>query len=177
MAAAPWKGAAALTYEKDVLPILKKHCNECHNAEKIKGGVSIEVADMKADVGRIVIPGKPGDSMLFEVLFRTDIKNKMPPRGGPLPEKDLIKIRDWIRGGARFRGDRPGRSGFPTPAARRPLPGRWTNKAGKSIQADLLRVEGGKAILRLPNGRIYKYPIPDLSEESAAKARAYSSGE
>ena len=174
LAAATLTGAAALTYEKDILPILEKNCAKCHNSDEMKGGVSVVVADMKPDVGRIIIPGEPDESMLYEVLVRQDIKNKMPPKGGPLDRKDIAKIKAWIEGGAPFRGD-PGANEKPaTTAAKRPLSGTWTNKAGKAIKADLLRVEGDKAVLRMPNGRVYKFPLSDLSAESAAKAREFA---
>lgn len=167
-------GTAAPTYEADVLPILEKNCMDCHNSDKMKGGVSVVVADMKPDVGRIVIPGEPGESMLYEVLVRQDIKNKMPPKGGPLDAKEIATIRAWIEGGALFRGD-PRTAPAPTPAAaKKPLSGTWTNKAGKAIEADLLRVEDGRAVLRLPNGRVYRFPLSELSDESAARALEFS---
>ena len=80
--------------------------------------------------------------------------------------------------GARFRGDGGGDNETqPASAlAKKPLSGSWTNKAGKAIKADLLRLEEDKAVLRLPNGRIYKYPLSDLSAESAEKARQFGAG-
>ncbi len=172
-AAVPPSGTAALTYERDILPILEKNCMECHNSDKMKGGVSVVVEDMKPDVGRIIIPGEPGESMLYEVLVRQDIKNKMPPKGGPLGTKDIAKIKAWIEAGALFRGDPRAKERAPT-VAKKPLSGTWTNKDGKAIRADLLRVEDAKAVLRLPNGRVYKFPLADLSDESAAKAKAFA---
>jgi hypothetical protein len=181
LAAVSLTGAAALTYEKDVLPILEKHCVKCHNNDKMKGGVSVDIPDMKSDIGRIVMPGDPGDSMLLRVLVEQDIENKMPPKGGPLDVSDIQKIRKWIVEGAHFKGDPGATSGSAKVATstlgKKPLSGDWTNKAGKAIKADLLKIEEGKAVLRLPNGRIYKYPIDELSTESAAKARAFAEGE
>ena len=181
MAAASLTGAAALTYEKDVFPILKKNCVKCHNNDKMKAGVSVEITDMKSDIGRIVIPGDPRESMLLEVLVRDDIKNKMPPKGGRLGQDDITTIRKWILEGAHFKGDPDAKAGgaggkSATALSRKPLPGSWTNKAGKAIKADLLRLEGEKAVLRLVNGRIYKYPLAELSAESAARARAFGEG-
>lgn len=176
LAVATLTGATAVTYEKDVLPILEKNCIKCHNTEKMKGGMSVVVEDMKPDIGRIVIPGAPDESMLYEVLVRQDIKNKMPPKGGPLDRGDIAKIKAWIEAGAPFRGDKKAET--PAPAlGKKPLAGTWTNRAGKAIEADLLRVEDGKAVLRLANGRVYKFPLADLSEASAAKAREFAEGD
>jgi hypothetical protein len=162
--------AQADTYEKDILPILKKNCFKCHNTDKMKAGVSVEVADMKSDVGRIIIPGDPVESMLYEVLVRD--KDRMPPKG-ELSNKEVAKIREWIKAGAAFQGDDKPKSD-PTSAIRKPLRGKWTNKAGKIIEADLLRVVDEKAILRMTNGKIYNYPLAELNEESAAKAREFA---
>lgn len=175
VAAVPGSGTAALTYEKDILPIFKKNCAKCHGGGKMKGGVSIEIADMKADVGRIIIPGDPRDSMIYEVLASPSIKNKMPPKGGPLDIKDIDKVRDWIKSGAAFRGDAkakddPASSGLGV----KPLNATFTNKAGKKIEAALLRVEEKKAVLRLKNGQIYRYPVEQLSEASQKTVREFA---
>ncbi len=170
LAAAPFHGAVASTYEGDIFPIVERACIKCHNNDKMKGGVSVEPADMKSDIGRIVVPGDPVDSMFLEVLVDPNAANPMPPKGRRLPDADIAKIRQWIEEGARFRGD-PEPDAEPAPAAPAPVPGTWTNKAGKEIQADLLRVEGDRAVLRLANGKVYQYPLDDLSPESAAKAR------
>ena len=89
-----------IVYEKDILPIFKKNCSRCHGNGKSKGGVSIDVADMKSDIGRIIIPKDPDESMIYEVLASPTIKNKMPPKGRKLSQKDIDKVRDWIVGGA-----------------------------------------------------------------------------
>jgi len=167
--------AQASTYEKDVLPILKKNCFKCHNNDKMKAGVSVEVKDMKSDVGRIIIPGDPRESMLYESIVRDD--DRMPPKG-ELSSKEIAAIRDWIKDGAKFDGDagaggvsKSGLSGL----ARKPLRGKWTNKEGRVIEADLLRVVEDRAVLRLANGKIYNYPIADLADESATKVREFGS--
>ena len=165
-----------IVYEKDIFPIFKKNCSRCHGNGKSKGGVSIDVADMKSDIGRIIIPKDPGESMIYEVLSSPTIKNKMPPKGRKLAQRDIDKVRDWIMGGALFNDD-------PSPAKNttataglgpKPLPGTWTNTDGKAIKADLLRVQQGKAVLRLPGGRVYHYPLNRLSAESLARVKEFA---
>lgn len=170
---APLSAAHASTYEKDVLPIFKSACFKCHNNDKMKGGVSVEPTDMKSDVGRIIIPGDVRESMLYEALVRD--KDSMPPKGS-LSQKDLETIRNWIKDGAKFAGD-PGAGDSITVSSglgKKPLDGTWTNKEGRAIKASLLKVEDEKAVLRLPNGKIYNYPLADLAADSAAKAREYA---
>ena len=50
-----------------------------------------------------------------------------------------------------------------------PLQTAWINREGKSIVATLLKVEDGKAFLRLPNGTVHPYPIENLSDVSRAE--------
>ena len=57
------------------------------------------------------------------------------------------------------------------------MPGTWTNTEGKAIVADLLKVEKGKAVLRLKNGKRYKYPLEKLNEKSRKRAEDWAKEE
>jgi len=52
-----------------------------------------------------------------------------------------------------------------------PKPEEWTNHEGKPITATLMGIEDGKALLKMENGQVYKYPIKDLSKESQDKIK------
>ena len=173
-----WPAVAntAIVYEKDILPIFEKNCSSCHGNGKYKGGVSIVVDDMKSDIGRIIIPKKPEESMIYEVLSSPTIKNKMPPKGRKLAQRDIDKVRDWIMGGALFKGDQKAGKNLATTSnlGPKPLSGTWENMDGKAIKADLIRVHQGKAVLRLQGGRVYHYPINKLSAESQEKVKAFT---
>jgi hypothetical protein len=90
---------------KDVQPILRKHCTDCHGAGKVQGKVDLTSIDkMKSSkgmsMGTVLTPGKPDDSSLF-VSIAT---GEMPKDGKTvLTEKEKNMIRDWIRGGAKPR--------------------------------------------------------------------------
>ena len=45
----------------------------------------------------------------------------------------------------------------------------WTNRQGRAIRAELVRVEGAIAVLKTEDGKEYRYPIADLSDESRAR--------
>lgn len=108
---------------KEVAPIFRSYCNNCHGAVKgaPKGGVDLRTvaAIMKGGGGGdIVVPGTPEKSILY-----LSIKEKtMPPEGkGPTPA-ELQLIHDWVASGAKerrrpVRGRRPKGSRL-TPAAR-----------------------------------------------------------
>ena len=176
MAVCPAMASAAIVYEKDILPIFEKNCSRCHGNGKSKGGVSIVVDDMKSDIGRIIIPKNPDESMIYEVLSSPTIKNKMPLKGRKLAQRDIDKVRDWIMGGALFKGDQKAgkNSAEAGNLGRKPMPGTWTNTDGKAIKAVLIRVQQGKAVLRLPGGRVYHYPLNKLSADSRARVKEFT---
>ena len=55
-----------VTFEKDVLPLFKKHCVKCHNASSRKG--ELDLSDgaglfKGGESGQVVIPNKLDDSL------------------------------------------------------------------------------------------------------------------
>ena len=89
----------------------------------------------------------------------------MPPKGSRLSEKEVNTLKQWILQGAEL--------GDEVADGKEPLEGEWVNKAGKKIKATLIRVEDDKAVLKLPNGKIYNYPIANLDEASQKKVREW----
>ena len=63
MSGATWAGAEApeLSYEKDIRPIFRAHCYDCHGAtEELEGGLDLRlVRSMQTggDSGPAVVPG------------------------------------------------------------------------------------------------------------------------
>src|SRR6185503_2780882 len=52
-AAVPLIASAPLTFEKDVRPILKAHCFECHGeGEKLKGGLDLRLRRLMLEGGK-----------------------------------------------------------------------------------------------------------------------------
>jgi len=49
-----------------------------------------------------------------------------------------------------------------------------TSKSGKKIKATLVGVKGDKAVLKMTNGWIYRYPIDDLNAESQKRVRDFA---
>jgi cytochrome c553 len=95
-------GAAPLSFEKDVRPVLKAHCTHCHGEEeKPEGGVDLRLRrlmDLTLDSGdRLLVPGKPEQSALVHIIR----SGEMPKKGSPMPEAELAVIERWIREGAK----------------------------------------------------------------------------
>ena len=95
----------AVSYERHVLPIFRKHCHGCHQpaapkgdyvmtsfAQMVKGGESEEAA---------VVPGKPAASYLIDQINLAGGKAEMPKDDPPLSETQIDIIRRWIAGGAK----------------------------------------------------------------------------
>src|SRR5690348_11396492 len=75
-------------FEKQVRPLLIKHCYQCHSsqAKVLKGGLRLDSRDgwMKGgDSGPSIVPGEPDKSPLIEAVRYESLE--MPPRG-KLPE-------------------------------------------------------------------------------------------
>jgi hypothetical protein len=87
---------------KEVLPILRAHCNTCHgDVGKPKDGVDLRTAAsiMKGDKNKdpIVVPGKPESSPLYTSIA----EGRMPKDGKPAPSPAQLEvIRNWILSGA-----------------------------------------------------------------------------
>lgn len=164
--------ALAIDFEKDITPILRKNCYDCHSEQKKKekaGYVFDNPARFKKDIGvnLIIEPGNPGESHFFEVISDPSVKHHMPPKGS-LTSTEQEKIRKWIEEGASLEkgGAKPGTAGVA--GAKKSLPPimPWTNTDGVTIKAGYGGVNGQNVIFKMPNGSKVEYPIAKLSQES-----------
>ena len=84
--------------------VLETHCLSCHCPEKTKGGLLLTTLPRfldGGDSGPVIVPGKPDESLLIErICLDEDDDELMPPKGGPLAEKDIEALRQWISAGA-----------------------------------------------------------------------------
>ena len=91
-----------VTYEKQVRPILKTHCFQCHGeGGELQGGLDVRLRRLIAkggESGEAVVAGQPAESLLLQRLLDGD----MPPEEVALrPSADEIAtIEHWIAGGA-----------------------------------------------------------------------------
>jgi hypothetical protein len=95
-------GATAVpTFEKDIRPILKAHCFDCHGeGDKHKGGLDVRLRRLLlqgGDDGPVIVPGKPDKSRLFQLVQ----SGEMPKRDKKLTREEVALIRRWIAGGAK----------------------------------------------------------------------------
>jgi hypothetical protein len=92
---------AEVDFAHEIVPILRKHCVECHGGEKSKGGFSLNDRDMVLNAGVVDIQ-RPEKSWLIELLRSEDEDERMPPvekHADPLPEEQIALIERWIKEG------------------------------------------------------------------------------
>ena len=103
--------AASPTFEKDIRPILKAHCFDCHGeGEKLKGGVDLRLRRFMlkgGDNGPVLVPGKPDKSLLFNMVQT----GEMPRREKKLTAEQIALIRKWIAAGANIARPEPAELG------------------------------------------------------------------
>ena len=90
------------TFEATVLPVLKaNNCLNCHGANlKLKNMdlSSYESLTKGSETGPVVVPGKPEDSRLYQLIQ----EGKMPPGGSRRVSTDEVaRVRSWIAAGAK----------------------------------------------------------------------------
>src|SRR4051812_41545310 len=66
----------AVSFEKDVLPVLKENCFKCHDAAKRRAGLRLDVRSLAvkgAESGKPgIVPGKAAASELVRRITSTD---------------------------------------------------------------------------------------------------------
>ncbi len=96
---------ASTSFFRDVLPILREHCQGCHQPAKANGKLVLTDYASLMQGGRsddaIVVPGKPDESLLIaEITPDSEGKASMPKKAPPLSAPDIEVVRKWILGGA-----------------------------------------------------------------------------
>jgi len=97
--------AAEVDFKRDIQSLFADKCYSCHGAEKQKGGLRLDRKNhalQGGDSGKVIVPGKAGDSLLIRNVSGADPDNVMPPKGKgePVTEKQLALLRAWIDAGA-----------------------------------------------------------------------------
>jgi hypothetical protein len=88
-------------FVRDIQPLLRTHCYECHSGGNIEGGVDLgsrKQALHGGDNGPILIPGDSASSRLIHLVAAIDKQQVMPPdgEGEPLGATEVGLLRAWI---------------------------------------------------------------------------------
>ena len=92
--------AAAIDFAHDVVPLLTKHCGECHVGDAKQGGFSMNTREDLLAGGDSGVPGfvtgKAAESEIIRRITSTDPDERMPSDGDPLPPEAIAVFREWI---------------------------------------------------------------------------------
>ncbi len=92
----------AVDFSHEIVPLLKKHCAECHAGDKKKGGFSFNTkADLLAgsENGPVIAAKDALKSRFLEVVLSSDPDEQMPPKGDRLNEAETALLKAWVSSG------------------------------------------------------------------------------
>ncbi len=87
-------------FGETIMPMIESNCLGCHGAEdpKAKLDLSSMASIAKGSKkGKVIVPGKPEESVFYQRVAQLDGAKPMPPKPmAPLSEGDIKTIHDWI---------------------------------------------------------------------------------
>jgi mono/diheme cytochrome c family protein len=126
----PPSAQQGVTYAKDIQPVFKSACFDCHAAERPRNGLrldSLAAALKGSEDGPVIVPGKSDKSeLVINICWEAGPEHPMPPT----PKAP--------RGGARGT-NAPGTENQPPPSPRGPAPAGPVRKELTPAQIGLVR--------------------------------------
>src|SRR5690242_11652885 len=91
-------------FQKQVRPVLVKHCYRCHsaNAKKLKGELRLDTRQgvlRGGASGPAVVPGEPAKSLLLKAVKHAGGVKAMPP-DRKLSDAEIASLESWVKMGA-----------------------------------------------------------------------------
>ena len=91
-------------FEKEIRPLLHKHCYKCHSteAEKLKGGLLLDSRqgwETGGASGPAIVPGDVEGSLLLRAVSYADNDLQMPPKY-KLADHERAALGKWVEAGA-----------------------------------------------------------------------------
>lgn len=96
---------ADIKFEKQIRPLLKQHCYDCHSQDAEESGLRLDYGAnilKGGDRGPAVIPGKSAESPLFQSLSGKGKIPQMPHDLPALKTAEIALIQKWIDQGAQI---------------------------------------------------------------------------
>src|SRR4029453_19343968 len=135
---ANFAGAAELSYNRDIRPILSDNCFACHGPDKRarKADLRLDIREealAERDGVRAIVPSRPDESDLIARVLSTDKEEQMPPpksHKGRLKPEQIAKLKEWISAGANYEPH----WAF-TPPVRAAVPALSGDRSGNTVDA------------------------------------------
>lgn len=100
--------ADSVSFKRDVQPILKAHCAECHGTDERESGLNV---DSRAGMLRggdsgesALVAGDAANSLLIRLVSGDETDRQMPPDGPPLSPQQISVLSRWINQGVDWPG-------------------------------------------------------------------------
>src|SRR5436305_11069630 len=85
-------------FETSIRPLLSENCYSCHGEKKQKGELRLDsksAAMRGGELGAVILPGKPDDSLLIKAVKYLDPDLQMPPKK-KLSQRQIDDLCKWI---------------------------------------------------------------------------------
>jgi hypothetical protein len=100
--------ARAISFNREILPILSDHCFACHGPDagtrkaKLRLDTKEGAFDELRGGGNAFVPGKPNDSEALRRVSSKEADEIMPPpgKGKPLTPQEIESLKKWVADGA-----------------------------------------------------------------------------
>lgn len=96
----------AIDFVRDVQPIFRAKCFECHAGSTEEGGLNLAIkakALKGGDSAEVLIAGNSAESLLIDLVSISEGEPSMPPEGkDPLTAKEFEILQRWIDQGAKW---------------------------------------------------------------------------
>ncbi|HEY3780234.1 MAG TPA: DUF1553 domain-containing protein [Fimbriimonadaceae bacterium] len=100
----------AISFGRDIQPILSQHCYKCHGPDAAKAAAGLRLdsfagATSQLGNGAGIVPGKPDASLIIQKVSNPNPNLRMPPPDSgvqALTAEQIDKLRTWISAGARY---------------------------------------------------------------------------
>ncbi len=95
--------AAAPSFSRDILPILQKKCQGCHQPASRTSGLDLTTFEGFAQGGKrgpAFVAERPEESLVLRYLTAA-VQPRMPMGEPALPDTEITLVREWIRAGAK----------------------------------------------------------------------------
>ncbi|GAB4155740.1 MAG: DUF1553 domain-containing protein [Planctomycetaceae bacterium] len=90
-------------FQKEIAPLLEKHCLSCHAGKNAKGQLDLSRREkllQGGDSGPAIVPGKPANSPLIDAI--SGAEPEMPKNGRKLSAHQIELLKRWISQGAKW---------------------------------------------------------------------------
>lgn len=180
----------AVSFEKEILPILRQNCLACHSANEKQGDLVLESPRgmlQGGDAGPAIVPGRAVESLLLTLASHGD-DPVMPPEGNDVSAKNLTPaelglIKLWIDQGAKG-GDRidtlSPKQAQPLPAGVHPVQAIALTEdgqflaAGRANQIHLFHVPTGQRITKLADTSLDTEQTTGIAHRDMVQSLAFS---